>query len=162
AVGRANVDPELAPLGVLVALRRADDDARDGAVAAEHDDAPVDRGPRRPAGELVDRDQAAVLDVRDDQADLVRVGEQRERPAARLAGEPGERLAAAVALDLGERGRLAADDRHGGVLRAGGCGRTQQLVEQGREGHAREASYARTLKVDCAVSSADLTTRALA
>ena len=90
AVGGADVDVQLAQLGDLLALllleqvdRLLADDAGDGAVARGDLDALADEDHRVPAADAAEPEEALVVDVVDDQADLVDVADDREQRAVR-------------------------------------------------------------------------------
>ena len=89
----------------------------------------------RLAGELVDREQPVVADVRDGEPDDVDVREEREPRRAARAGLPGDEVADGVALDVGDAVEGVAHDVVGEVLVAGGAVGTEQRVEQRRHGH---------------------------
>ncbi len=83
--------------------------------------------------ELVYGDQRVVGDVRDGGADHVQVREEREQwPVAAAARD---QIADGVGLDLGHLTDRSADDVEGEVLVPGGPVRTQQAVEELRDGH---------------------------
>jgi len=102
------------------------DDALNPASAREDLDALSDQHLGRPAAEATEEENAVVVDVGDDQADLVNVAEEREQRRF-LTGRtnPRDRASHPVDLDLvGELGRgLAPDRRRLGLeaRRAGAC-----------------------------------------
>lgn len=115
------------------------DDALNPASAREDLDALSDQHLGRPAAEATEEENAVVVDVRDDQADLVNVAEEREQRRF-LTGRtnPRDRASHPVDLDVGELGRGLAPDRRRLGLEAGRAGRLQQPQKQVRRRHAQE------------------------
>jgi hypothetical protein len=140
---RAHVHVDLPPLvGRLLPLAaRLVERARDGPFAREHLDAAAGRGPPGPHAEVVDGEEAVVAHVRDGEADLVEVREERERRPSPGSAQPRERRAERVALDLGDAAERLAHHLRDGVLVPRGAGRAQQPVEELGDGHCAEPSH---------------------
>src|SRR4029079_13147499 len=92
------------------------------------DSAPDQEG-RVPAADRGEPEEALLVDVGDEQADLVDVADDRQQ--WRLAADPGDRGAEAVGVLLvGEAGGFAPD-RGGRSLVSRGSAGAQQFIEQG-------------------------------
>ena len=112
AVAGADVDVqvlELRRLLALVGLEQVDrllaDDAGDAPVARRDLDALPDEDHRVPAADRPEPQQALVVDVGDDQADLVDVADDRHERPRPGAGHARHRVAHDVAGDLGGEAR---------------------------------------------------------
>ena len=121
---------QLLELGGLLALllleevdRLAPDDAGHDAVARRDRDALADELLGVPAAHADDVQVALVVDVRDDQADLVDVADDRDgRAVGLLAGDAREHAAHHVGRDVvTEPSRRLAPGRGGGGFVAGGA-----------------------------------------
>jgi hypothetical protein len=149
AVGRADVDVQLADLRDLLALLAAQQvdrllahDSPDGAVLGLQHDALADEDLRIPAADFGEPQVAVVVDVRDDQADLVDVPHHQQPPralalgalrACTLCGDQRPRRADRVGRDLGEAARRLAPDGARQLLVTGRAGREQQVAQDRRK-----------------------------
>ena len=96
----------------------------------EHADALGDEHRGHPAADAAEPEEALVVDVGDDQADLVDVSEHRHRPLA--AGVHGGVAGPqSVAADVGEAGRVPAPDLRGLALVARRARGLEELSEEG-------------------------------
>ena len=141
AVLGADVDVQVAQLGHLLALllleqvdRLAARHARHDAVARDELDALADEDLRVPAADAHEAQEAVVVDVRDDQADLVDVTDDGEK--RRAVGGVGCALDARdggahdVDLDVvGERAACVSEDGGGGRFVARGPGGGEELAK---------------------------------
>ena len=144
AVGRADVDVQVLELRDLLAVvvaqqvdRLLADHAGDDAVARGDLDALADEDHRVPAADAGEPQEAVVVDVVDDQADLVDVADDRRRTARRPCPRTRATVEPTVSrvTSANAGGRLAEDGRRG-LLVARGPGGGQQLVESVRQRHA--------------------------
>ena len=105
-------------------------DSRQRAVPGEHVDALADHHLRVEAADRTHGGDAVVAEVRDDDADLVDVADDRERRTSSRARHAHPRAAEDVGRDLAD-GRCGFPP-HGrdGVLLPGGTRRRQQALEQ--------------------------------
>ncbi len=132
----ADVDVEILELRHLLAIlvleqvdRLATDDAGDGAVPRADHDPLADEHDRVPAADLAEAQVAVIVDVRDVQADLVDVADDREGRAAGRSRNPGPGGADVIGRDLvGEAGATLAPHLRGRRLMARRPGRGEQLV----------------------------------
>ena len=138
AVGGADVDVHALQLDDLFALvgleqvdRLAPGDAGHEAVLAADLDPLADEDLRVPAADRREPEEALLVDVGDDQADLVDVADDRQQ--RRGLADAGDRGADAVDAELGEGGGLAPD-LGGRALVSGGRAGAQKLVEEGWSG----------------------------
>ena len=131
AAARADVDVQLTHLGNLLALllalevdRLAADDPRQRALAGVHLDALADEDLRVPAADPGDAQEPLVVDVRDDQADLVDMPDDRQRRGPRdRPGDTRDDRAHDVGADvLGELARGLREHGRRRPLVAGGPG----------------------------------------
>ena len=137
AVRGADVDVQVLelrdPLAVVV-LHQVDrllaDHARDAPGARRDRYALADEDDRVPAADAGEPQEPVVVDVVDDQADLVDVPDDRDRPAAAGPGHARDGGADGVVGDLGEGGRGLAEHGRGRLLVARRPGRGQELVER--------------------------------
>ena len=138
AVLGADVDVQVAQLGHLLALllleqvdRLAPGHAGDDAVARHELDALADEDLRVPAADAHEAQEAVVVDVRDDQADLVDVADDgEERGAGRRALDARDGGAHDVDLDVvGERAARFGEDGGGRRLVARGPGGGEELAK---------------------------------
>ena len=137
AVRCPEVEPKVGPGRFLLAARDPNHEAGHAAAAPVHLDAPPHGARGAPVPDLRDRGEPVPVDVRDDQADLVRMREQRERATPGPAVDAGGRVAVNVGRDRRESGCLPAHDRDHVVLAPGGSRGAQELVEERRDRHAR-------------------------
>ena len=146
AVLGADVDVQLLELGRLLALlgleqvdRLLAHHAEDHPVAGVQRDALADEVHRVPAADAAEPQEALVVDVRDDQADLVDVADHGQTRAVARAGDAGDRRAEQVAAHvLGERAGGGLPGGGGGALAAGRAGRGEQRAQVVGERHAEE------------------------
>jgi hypothetical protein len=113
AVAGADVDVEIPDVGRLALgpTRRGVPSPRDHALhTAEELDSLADEGLRPEAADATDGDEAALVDVGRDQADLVDVADEGAGRAGASARDPGEARAERVAPHLGERCRRVPPD----------------------------------------------------
>ena len=137
AVLRADVDVQVAQLGHLLALLVAQQVDRLLAHHARHDaaargdlDALADEDHRVPAADAAEPEEAVVVDVADDQADLVDVADHGEQRAVRGALRRARRVEPTVScVTSANAARRLAENGGGGLLVAGRPGRGQQLAE---------------------------------
>ena len=139
---------DLRRLGPLVRLDQVDrllpDHSGHAAGARRQFDPLADQHLRVPAADPDETQEAAVLDVRDDQADLVDVADDRERAAAAGPGHSRGGTAHHVAADvLGEAARGVAEGRGRGGLVARRAGSGQQRAQDGRDRHDADPTQAR-------------------
>ncbi len=142
AVGGADVDVQVAQLGHLLALllleqvdRLLADDAVHDAVARGDLDALADEDDRVPAADAAEPEEAVVVDVVDDQADLVDVADHGEQRPVGGALDARDGRADGVVADLGEGGGGVAEDGGGGLLVARRPRGRQQLAQDLGDGH---------------------------
>ena len=114
AVGGADVDVEAFQLDDLLALvgveqvdRLAPDNARHQAVPSPHLDPLPDQDLRIPTADRSEPEEALLVDVGDDEADLVDVADHGEQGS--VLAEAGDRGAEPVGGERGERGFLTPD-----------------------------------------------------
>ena len=145
AVLGADVDVQVAQLGDLLALllaqqvdRLAPDDAGQRAVARDELTALADEDLRIPAADADEAQEAVVVDVRDDQADLVDVADDREQRRAfgraRDARDGGAHDVDRHVVGEGAAG-LGEDGRRSGLV-AGRAGGGEQLAKDVWKRHA--------------------------
>ena len=131
-------------LGHLVGWLAADH-AVHGALGGLDDEVAAGEELRVHAADLVERDEALLVDVGDDEADLVRVGGDDDVRRT-LALDRAPDVAQRVALGRRQRGEtLAHAVEHGGFEPGGGGGGAEvaQQVEVGRHGVPPDRSCAR-------------------
>ena len=100
-------DDLLALVGLEQVDRLAADDAGDEAVAAPHLDPLADQDLRVPAADWREPEEALLVDVGDDEADLVDVADHGDQ--RRFLADTGDRGAEPVGRELRERCRLTPD-----------------------------------------------------
>ena len=143
AVLGADVDVKLLELDDLLSLlfleqvdRLSPRDAGDRPVLGDDLDPLADQDLRVPAADGAEPDEALVVDVGDDEADLVHVPGDREERLRLVVADDGDRRADAVRAHLGEIGRGLAPDGAGRGLVARGSRDLQQVFEKlWRVGH---------------------------
>ena len=145
AVFRADVDVEVLDIGDLLSLLLLEqvdgllaDDARQVTVAGDDLDALADEDLPVPAADAREVQVALVVDVRDDEADLVDVSDERETRAVADGGDARPRGAECVAADLGEAPRRLPPHAGRCALVARGTGGGEQGAEQIGEWHGPE------------------------
>jgi hypothetical protein len=139
---RADVDVQVLQLGHLLAVVRFEQVDRLLADRTDHDtvpgrelDALADEDLRVPAANPGEAQEAVVVDVRDDEADLVDVPDDGDRRAAAGARHARQRGAHDVDARLGEGLGVAAEHGRRGGLVAGRAGGGQQRAQDGRDRH---------------------------
>ena len=134
APDRTDVDAKRIPR--RLAVPRRDHDATNLAVTRVDPDALPECICLAPVGELRNGEQPVLAGVAHRQADLVRVGEESDRPPTGRASNGRDGRAQHVRLHLGaDRRRLTPDDRLHRILGSRGTVRPKQLVEERRECH---------------------------
>ncbi|CAA9477717.1 MAG: hypothetical protein AVDCRST_MAG13-960 [uncultured Solirubrobacteraceae bacterium] len=144
AVRGADVDVELLELRDALAVvvleqvdRLAPDDARDLAAARAHHDALAHEDLRIPAADGGEPQEARVLDVGDDEADLVDVADDGHARPAGGAGHARVRGAHGVGVHVGEgRGGLAPDGGRSGLVARRAVGDQEGAEDVGKR-HGR-------------------------
>ncbi len=111
-------------------------DPGDRTVLGDDLDSLADQDLRVPAADGAEPDEALVVDVGDDEADLVHVASDREERLRLVVTDDGDGRADAVRAHLGEFGRGLAPDGAGRGLVARGCRDLQQVFKKlWRVGH---------------------------
>ena len=142
AVLRADVDVEVAQLRDLLALLVAQQvdrllahHAGDHAAARGDLHALADEDHRVPAADAGEPQEAVVVDVVDDQADLVDVADDGEQRPVGGALHARDGRADGVVGDLGEGGGRLAEHGGGALLVARGAGSGEELAQDVGDGH---------------------------